>query len=206
MIGIIDYEVGNTKSVLNALAYIGYDAVVTRDPDTLSACSHLLLPGVGAFGEGMRNIVSLGIQDLLLKEVLENRKPILGICLGLQLLAESSSEHGYHRGLSFLPGDVVEFQLRDFSLKKTHMGWNDVNFTRSHPLLARIPFPRASFYFVHSFHLQGKQTEYQLGSTTYGYEFPSLIVKENIVAAQFHPEKSQDNGLQLLQNFCSWVP
>jgi glutamine amidotransferase len=197
---------GNVRSVHNALDLLGIDAVVTAEPGVIASAERLILPGVGAFGDAMANLRSRGLVEVLSREVLEKRKPFLGICLGMQLVAKLSSEHGKHDGLGWFDADVVRFDLPHDGLKVPHMGWNDINPHLAHPLLRGLRADQFVFYFVHSFHVVCRDPEDVVATCTYGYPFAAAIGRDNIFATQFHPEKSQDNGLQILRNFAEWAP
>jgi imidazole glycerol-phosphate synthase subunit HisH len=197
---------GNVRSMHNALDMLGIDAVVTADPDVIATAERLILPGVGAFGDAMGNLRTRGLVEVLSREVLEKRKPFLGVCLGMQLLARSSSEHGTHEGLGWFDADVVRFDLPHNGLKVPHMGWNDVATRKVHPLLHGLREDQFVFYFVHSFHVVCRDSDDVVADCEYGYPFAAAIARDNIFATQFHPEKSQDNGLQILRNFSEWAP
>lgn len=205
MIAIVDYGMGNIKSVLNALQYIGEDPVVTTDLKQIDDASHLILPGVGAFGDAMKNLFQRGLVEILNRQVFEKGKPLLGICLGLQLMAKNSQEHGHYDGLGWLDAEVVKFKSVKH-LKIPHMGWNDICLQNSHPLFLGIKKDELSFYFVHSYHIVCNKPENIVATCEYGVEFAAVICRDNIVATQFHPEKSQDNGIQLLENYIKWRP
>lgn len=205
MIAIIDYGMGNVRSVRNALEYIGEEAIVTADSGEIEQADRLILPGVGAFGDAMTNLETRGLPRLLGREVLERRKPFLGICLGLQLLAKTSAEHGRHAGLGWIDGEVVKFEPVS-GQKVPHMGWNDVHPEAAHPLLAGLRADQLCFYFVHSLHLVCKTVGDVIATCRYGRPFTAAIARGNIAAMQFHPEKSQDNGVQVLKNFATWKP
>jgi glutamine amidotransferase len=205
VIAIVDYGMGNVRSVRNALEFLGEDAVVTADRAVLAAADRLILPGVGAFGDAMRNLASRGLPELLHEQVIEKRKPLLGICLGLELLAKCSSEHGTNLGLGWIDARVVRFPSEP-RLRIPHMGWNDVQIDVIHPLFAGIRQRGDSFYFVHSFHMVCPDTRHVIATSEHGVRFAAAVAHDNIVATQFHPEKSQDNGLQLLRNFIRWQP
>ena len=205
MIAIIDYGMGNVRSVRNALEYIGEDAVVTADAVAIEHADRLILPGVGAFGDAMANLEARGLPRILSREVLERRKPFLGICLGLQLLAKTSAEHGRHVGLGWIDGEVLKFEPA-VGRKVPHMGWHDVRRESPHPLLAGLRADQLCFYFVHSFHLVCKAVGDVIATCHYGSPFTAAIARANIAAMQFHPEKSQDNGVQVLKNFAIWKP
>ena len=197
---------GNVRSVHNALDMLGLDAVVTADAEVIASAERLILPGVGAFGDAMSNLRSRGLVDVLSREVLDKRKPFIGVCLGMQLLAKSSAEHGTHEGLGWFDAEVVRFDLPHNGLKVPHMGWNDISPRGAHPLLHGLREDQFVFYFVHSFHVVCRDPDDVVASCEYGYPFAAAMARENIFATQFHPEKSQDNGLQILRNFAEWAP
>ena len=218
---IIDYGLGNVRSVANALQALGADVKLSRDPADFKAADGLILPGVGAFGDGMAQLRDLGLIPHLNEMVLQQQKPILGICLGMQLMAQSSTEGGrLHQGLGWLAADVVRFptdlqnsdlihslatdqsraKSKKCTLKVPHVGWNDVTVRRSCPVLG-LPGTVQSYYFVHSYLLQCHDLELMAGSCKYGTEFPAVVQKNNMLGVQFHPEKSQKHGLALLGNF-----
>lgn len=196
MIAIVDYGVGNLRSVQKALEQVGAVAVVTHDPTVLNAAQGVILPGVGAFGDAMANLRSRRLLVPVLRQV-EGGKPLLGICLGMQLLFDESEEMGQHPGLGLLPGRVVRFSDRE--LKVPHIGWNQLK-TAKGALLAGIA-PGAYAYFVHSYYAAPKEDADILATTEYGVEFASVVGRDKVWGAQFHPEKSQEVGLRLLQNF-----
>lgn len=207
MIAIVDYGVGNLRSVQKALELVGAAAVVSGDPEALAAARALVLPGVGAFGDGMANLAERRLVEPVRRHV-EAGKPLLGICLGMQLLFEESEEMGHHRGLGFLPGRVVRFPEGD--LKVPHVGWNRVwrngspRPAGSHGLLAGIAGGDHA-YFVHSYYVLPGEPGDVLATTEYGLAFASVVGRERIWGAQFHPEKSQEVGLRLLANFAALV-
>jgi len=192
MIAILDYEAGNIASVENALEKLGYDFVLTKDPKVAEQCSHLILPGQGRAGMAMKNLQKQNLISL----IQTTTKPFLGICLGMQLLA-NWSEEDQTQCLGIIPGQVKRFT--DTTLKVPHMGWNNVQFEQSSPLLLGIP-QNTYFYFVHSYYFD-TDSKYVLGTTQYGHEFAVIVAKDNFFATQFHPEKSGSWGLQLLKNF-----
>jgi len=192
MIAILDYEAGNIASVENALEKLGYDFVLTKDPKVAEQCSHLILPGQGRAGMAMKNLQKQNLISL----IQTTTKPFLGICLGMQLLA-NWSEEDQTQCLGIIPRQVKRFT--DTDLKVPHMGWNNVQFEQSSPLLLGIP-QNTYFYFVHSYYFD-TDSKYVLGTTQYGHEFAAIVAKNNIFATQFHPEKSGSWGLQLLKNF-----
>ncbi len=199
MIAIIDYNMGNLRSVQNAFDKLGVKTSIVKDPEKLSNFDKVILPGVGAFGDAMEHLKSSGMQEAIYTYA-QSGKPMLGVCLGMQLLFESSEEFGAHQGLGLIEGKVKAFDTAMFQspLKVPHMGWNDISVKKS-PLFRGLP---ESFYlyFVHSFHVACEE-QYILGKTHYGYDFPSCVQKENIYGFQPHPEKSHDSGLKILQNF-----
>ncbi len=202
MIAIVDYDMGNLRSVEKAFLKLGLEAKVTRSPKEILNASHIVLPGVGAFKDCMRNLDQYGLIDPLLKSI-EAGKPFLGICLGLQLLFEESTEFGVHKGLGVLKGRVVRFPSAGAEgLKVPHMGWNSINKKKESPLMNGIT-EGEYFYFVHSYYAAPDDAGATLTTTDYGLDFVSSIAKDNITACQFHPEKSQKAGLRVLKNFGS---
>jgi glutamine amidotransferase len=197
VIAILDYGMGNLRSAEKALERVGAEVEVTRDADRIRAAGGLVLPGVGAFPKAMTAVRELGF-DVLLREHVDAGKPALGICLGMQLLFESSSELGGATGLGLLDGEVVELDAP--GLKVPHIGWNEVAWTNGSPLAEGIQNP-AAFYHVHSFAPRPARAEDVLGRSTYGSEFASVVGRGNVFGVQFHPEKSGRDGLALLQNF-----
>lgn len=200
-IAIIDYGMGNLSSVANAFGSIGYLASITQNPDDLCQASHVVLPGVGAFGDGMKNLGSSGWLDILEEEVIEKRKPFLGICLGMQLLATMGTEYGLHKGLNWIPGTVNRIESNDSQIRVPHVGWNDVRILKKDGLYKNLGDSQV-FYFVHSyvFEVENKSSIIS-GLTCHGIEFVASLEKDNIYATQFHPEKSQKIGLKVLDNF-----
>jgi len=200
MIAIIDYGMGNLRSVQKAFEHVGLEAVVTSDAKTISSASKVVLPGVGAFPDCMRNLGQYGLIDVV-RETVESGKPFLGICLGLQLLFSESEEFGISKGLDIIKGRVVRFKGPEFAtLKVPHMGWNSIRIKRGAPALFDIP-DNCNVYFVHSFYVIPEDTNVIATTTSYGINFVSSIWKDNIFATQFHPEKSQTLGLAILKNF-----
>jgi imidazole glycerol-phosphate synthase subunit HisH len=201
MIAIIDYGMGNVGSVLNMCKRIGASAVLTRDAKTVEVASHLILPGVGAFGEGMRRLRDTGLVNVLNRRVREEGIPVLGICLGMQLMTHGSAE-SLGEGLGWLDAQTIPFQFSKQALKVPHMGWN-VARAKETALLFRGLSSDARFYFVHSYHLECGDTADIAATTSYGYEFTSSIQRNNVFGVQFHPEKSHRFGMSLLANFAS---
>jgi glutamine amidotransferase len=206
MIGIVDYRAGNLTSVARALRYLGEDCQITDDPEILSACSHIIFPGVGAAGEAMANLRQRKL-DHWINNWVADGIPVLGICLGTQVIFSSSEENNNTPCLDIVPGTVKRFpELVDAdgrALKIPHMGWNQVDFTRQHPVFRDIP-AGAEFYFVHSYYPDPVDDTWVIGQTEYGFTFCSAVARNNLVAVQFHPEKSGRPGLQILANFCRW--
>ena len=198
-VAIIDYEMGNLRSVQKAFEAIGCSATVTRSPQVIDDASHVVLPGVGAFGDCMRNLERFGLVSSVRKTI-EKGKPFLGICLGLQLLFTESEEFGAHHGLDILSGRVVRFRSTDAAMKIPHMGWNQITFASPMPILKGIP-GGSYLYFVHSFYVEPDDQSIIGTRTDYGTSFASGIWKDNLFACQFHPEKSQRWGMRILKNF-----
>lgn len=206
MIAIIDYEAGNLRSVERSLQHLGAPCCITQDREVIQRADRVIFPGVGAAGKAMADIRRLGL-DSILQQVYERGMPFLGICLGAQIILERSQEDDA-RCLGLVPGDVKAFPRplvngQGERLKVPHMGWNGVRLVRPHPVLKGIG-PEDEFYFVHSYHPMPALQDWILGMTGHGREFPSVIGRGNLIAAQFHPEKSGRPGLGLLENFCTW--
>ena len=203
MIAIIDYGMGNLRSVQKGFEKIGAEAVVTADPQVILAADKVVLPGVGAFRDCMRNLEQAGFVEPILRVIAEGR-PFLGICVGMQLLFTDSVEFGLYRGLNVIPGHVLRFpeqmQVAAEELKVPQMGWNQLHFQRRPPAFEGIE-DDSNVYFVHSYYVQPDHDDVIATTTDYGIEFCSSVWKDNIVATQFHPEKSQDVGLRILKNF-----
>jgi glutamine amidotransferase len=205
MIVIVDYGLGNLNSIANMLKKVGTQAVISSKPDVIGSAEKLILPGVGAFDAGMSNLNSSGLIPLLNKMVFEKKTPVLGLCLGMQLIA-SRSEEGRLAGLGWIDANVVRFKFSDeqSNLKIPHMSWNTLEMKKPHPLLSEID-SKPRFYFVHSYHLICTNTEDVLAKTEYGYAFDSVIAKGNIMGVQFHPEKSHKFGMKLLKNYAEKI-
>lgn len=198
MIVVVDYGMGNLRSVQKGFEKIGAHAIVSRDKSAIEQADHLVLPGVGAFPECMRNLKILGLIEII-KTFSSSGKPFLGICLGLQLLFDQSEEFGIHKGLGIIAGKVKAFD-RNMGLKIPHMGWNQVRIMKQSPLLSGVP-DGAYFYFVHSYYVNPTDLSDTMTETDYGITFTSAVCRGNIFAVQFHPEKSQEYGLKVLRNF-----
>ena len=201
MIAIVDYEMGNLKSVHKAFESVGHRATVTRDPQAIADASHVVLPGVGAFGDCMRNLERHGLVEPVLGAIRAG-KPFLGICLGFQLLFSESEEFGTHRGLGVIPGRVVRFASggSPTPMKVPHMGWNSIAIGKRSPVLDGVP-DGAFMYFVHSYYVVPDDRSVACTMTDYGQPFVSSVARDNIFACQFHPEKSQSEGLRIIRNF-----
>ncbi|HUT10705.1 MAG TPA: imidazole glycerol phosphate synthase subunit HisH, partial [Thermoguttaceae bacterium] len=198
LISIVDYGMGNLRSVQKGFEKVGHQAVVTSDPAVVAQAAKVVVPGVGAFEDAMAELRRRGLIEPIL-EAIHSDKPFLGICLGLQLLFERSYEYGEHEGLGVLAGEVVRFELPpEYSVP--HMGWNQISIPRRPPILQGIP-EGTHFYFVHSFYVVPKDEEVIATTTDYGGPFCSMIWRGNLFATQFHPEKSQSDGLRILKNF-----
>jgi glutamine amidotransferase len=200
MIGIVDYNMGNLASVKNAFKLLGYETKVESDPDKFHIYDKLILPGVGAYGDAMEHLKERSM-DKAIKSYAASGAPMLGICLGMQLLFESSQEFGRHEGLGLIKGHVQAFDTARFEhpLKVPHMGWNRM-FTKEHPLFKGLDNEHY-LYFVHSFHVVCEEPSNTIGRTEYGYSFTSAVANGNVMGIQPHPEKSHKNGLQILKNF-----
>jgi glutamine amidotransferase len=198
MIVIIDYGMGNLRSVQKAIEAVGSSAEITSDPDRVGRASKVILPGVGAFADAMAELRRTGLGEAF-REAVHQGKPCLGVCLGLQLLFDSSTEDGEHTGLGLLPGRVVRFPTQP-GLKVPHMGWNTLRVLKPAALLAGLP-PEPSVYFVHSYHAVAANPEDVAAEADYPDPFPALVGRGNLTACQFHPEKSQAIGLAMYANF-----
>jgi glutamine amidotransferase len=200
VIAIVDYNMGNLASVKNAFASLGEETIVESNPEKFKEYDKLILPGVGAFGDAMEHLRERNMIESL-REYALSKKPMLGICLGMQLLFESSEEFGKHEGLGLIKGHVKAFKEANFSepLKVPHMGWNRM-FTKEHPLFYGLD-ENHYLYFVHSYHAICNNADDSIGRTNYGYEFDSCIAHNNVMGIQPHPEKSHKNGLKILENF-----
>jgi len=214
-VAIIDYGSGNLRSAAKAFEHViaenalDFEVVVTSNPDDLRRASHIVLPGQGAFGDCMNGLKAVtGMIEALEEEVLARKKPFLGICVGMQLLATQGLEYGDHAGLGWIEGEVLPISPKDKSLKIPHMGWNVVTFTQgtTHPVLKNQQKDGAHFYFVHSFMFNCKNKDHVFGQADYGGDVTAIVGKANVLGVQFHPEKSQEAGLMLLNDFLLWNP
>lgn len=199
-IAIVDAGIGNLRSVQKAFEYLGATPLISHDPHTVLGADAIVLPGVGAFGDGMQGLRQNGL-DRALCQFIESGRLFLGICVGLQLLFTESEEMGSHRGLGVLPGRVVRFPQ---SLTVPHMGWNQLHRRREHPLLKGVP-DGAFVYFAHSYHATTDDEAILIATTDYGEHFPSIVARDNVWGVQFHPEKSGRVGLTILRNFLEYL-
>lgn len=199
-IGIINYQIGNIRSVANAFDTVANSVEIITKPEELSKAEKVVLPGVGSFEDGMRNLQRLGWIDVLEEEVIKNNKPFLGICLGMQMLGSHSTENGYHKGLNWIPGAVKKISVPNNSFRIPHIGWDNVNIPRNSRLFENCR-DSLDFYFVHSYAFCPVDHSVISGTCDYGINFVAAVEKENICGTQFHPEKSQKSGLALLKNF-----
>lgn len=197
-IGVIDYGMGNRRSVEKALEHVGAHAAITNDHDVLRRCDALVLPGVGAFPQAMRNLNALGLSDLI-RELAGRGTPLLGICLGMQLLFDSSEEMRGAAGLGLIGGEVT--RLNAGALRVPHIGWNEVRFERPSALTAELPKSGRPFYHVHSFAARPSDPETIIGTTQYRERFATMVARDNVFGVQFHPEKSSQDGLRMLHSF-----
>ena len=202
MLHIIDYGMGNLRSVQKAFEHLGVEAVITTNPRDLVSADHVILPGVGAFRDAIAELKRLDFVPAI-RDAVASGKPFLGICLGLQLLFDVSYEDGEHEGLGIVPGKVIRFAPQP-ELKVPHMGWNSLRFPQTHPILGGIA-PDSHVYFVHSYHVVPTDPSVIAATSDHGGAFVAMIAQGNLTATQFHPEKSQKVGLQLLKNFAGLV-
>lgn len=203
MIGIVDYGMGNILSVKNALEYIGADVTICARAEEIDDMEKLVLPGVGSFGDCMNNLKELGFIKALNKAVMIEKKPILGICLGMQVMAAKGYEGGQFDGLGWFDAEVVRLDPENKKFRVPHVGWNDVTLKMDSMLFEGIP-ETADLYFVHSYYMKCRDKSDILAEFDYSGSFTAAVAKNNIVATQFHPEKSQDHGLTMLRNFDAW--
>jgi len=201
MITVIDYGMGNLRSVVKAVEKYTGQVRLSADPASIASSKALIMPGDGAFGRAMENLRERGWIPPLLEHI-RNGGYFLGICLGYQLLFTSSDEFGHHEGLGIIPGRVVRFKLQD--LKVPHMGWNNVKFSGTSPFLDGVK-SGSYFYFIHSFYPEAEGREWIIGEVDYGITFPCIVGRGNLIATQFHPEKSHSVGLKIVENFISRV-
>ena len=200
MVAIIDYDAGNIKSVEKALISLGAETVLTRDPEVILSADHIILPGVGAFGDAMSKLYHYGLVEVI-REAVKRNIPFLGICLGLQLMFEFSEESPGVEGLKLLPGKILKIPAEE-GLKIPHIGWNSLVYPNEGRLYKGIP-ENSYVYFVHSYYLKAEEEDIVTAATEYGTFIHASVEKDNIFACQFHPEKSSDVGLTILKNFIS---
>lgn len=196
---MIDYGASNIRSAQKAFEHVGTLITLTADPQIVRQAHKLVLPGVGAFGAGMAALRTRGL-DAAISDKMREGAPLLGICLGMQFLFENSDEMGHHAGLGLIPGHVTRFDLAETNLKVPHMGWNQIEHKENHPLLRGVP-DGAFAYFVHSYYCVPTNGEDIIAGTRHGHAFTSIVARDNVFGIQFHPEKSQRYGLQILRNF-----
>lgn len=203
MVGIIDYGMGNLLSVYKAFEFVGADVEVFSDPNQMHMYSHLVLPGVGAFRDCIKNLSEKGFVEPLNENVLVKQKPILGICLGMQVMAAKGYENGYFNGLGWFDAEVTRLTPDQSSYRVPHVGWTEISSRKDCPLFKGIP-GNADFYFVHSYYAKCADPAHVAATFEYGGNFTASIYKNNIFGTQFHPEKSQEYGLRILENFIKW--
>lgn len=204
MIGVLDYGMGNLSSVTNALDYLGIDNQIVNSEEGFSTISHLIIPGVGSYAKAMENIHAKHYFNLI-QEFGNSGKPILGICLGMQLLSTFGTEPFRTDGLGLIQGEVVQLP-KELGIRIPHVGWNGIKMSNSHPILEDVKL-KADFYFVHSYYFSQVSEENIVTFTDYGFAFPSIVCNsaQNVIGIQFHPEKSQKQGLQILENFSQYT-
>lgn len=206
MVGVIDYGMGNLLSVYNAFDYLGEEVKICKYPEDLKDVDHIVIPGVGAFKDCIDLISQSGFLQELEEQVVKKAKPTLGICLGMQVMAKKGHEFGVHNGLGWFDAEVVKIDIQNTDLKLPNIGWNEIKQKIEHPLFKGIS-NMSDFYLVHSFFMDCVDKTDVIATYEYGEnQITAAILKDNIFATQFHPEKSQDNGLKLLSNFINWKP
>ena len=197
---------GNLLSVFNAFDYLGEDVIICKEPEELKKASKVVIPGVGAFKDCIKSLNSSGFSEALHQEVVLGGKPTLGICLGMQVMGTRSFEFGEFEGLGWFDSDVIKINIENTGLKLPNIGWNEIQYKRDHHIFDGIK-ESSDFYLVHSYYMKCKNPDNVLATYKYGdEEITAAVIKDNILATQFHPEKSQDHGLSLLDNFISWNP
>lgn len=205
MIAIVDYGMGNLLSVYNAFDYLGADVKICNHPEEIKHADRIVIPGVGAFKDCIEKITNTGFLNALNEEVIVKAKPTLGICLGMQVMAKKSFEGGEHKGLGWFDAEVVRLTPNDEQLRVPNIGWNTIDYNREIALFKGLPL-NPDFYLVHSFYMKANDKSDIVATYDYTYPVTAAVLKDNIFATQFHPEKSQDYGLQLLDNFIVWKP
>ena len=204
-IAIVDYGMGNLRSVYNALDILGHEADLVNDPSKLQNYDHVILPGVGSFRVCMENLRKIGFDQAVI-EYVQSGNPLMGVCLGMQILASKGYEDGVTAGLNLIPGEIKKFSTEDLSIKIPHVGWNDVEFKWTDNPVGKGIKKKDTFYFTHSFYFECSDKSHIIAETNHGVNFTSAVFRDNIFATQFHPEKSQEMGLRLFKNFISWKP
>lgn len=204
-VGVVDYGMGNLLSVYNALYTLGADVQYCQTPEQINAAERLVLPGVGAFRDCIQQLHQRGLVEALTQAVKVAGKPILGICLGMQVMAQRSHEGGMYEGLGWFKAEVKRLKPGPEQLRIPHIGWNNIEQRQSHPVLAGLP-ASPDFYFVHSYALVCEDASELIATCDYGQAVTAMVARDNMVATQFHPEKSQDYGLRMLENFLDWSP
>lgn len=206
MIAVVDYGMGNLRSMAKAIEHVGGEPVVTSNAGDLRDAERIVLPGVGAFGESIANLTATGLVDVLEEEVLEKGKPFLGVCVGMQLLGRESVEHGRHAGLGWLDAAVLPIEFTRPELRVPHTGWNEIEVVAGHDgPLGRVR-PHEAFYFNHSFHVVPEDKSLVAAQCEHGAQIVAAVARDNLLAVQFHPEKSQQAGLEFLADFLVWEP
>jgi glutamine amidotransferase len=205
MIGIVDYGMGNLLSVFNAFDYLGAETKICHRPEEIEHCEKIVLPGVGAFENCMHNLQKMNLIDALNDFALTKKRPVLGICLGMQAMAKKSYEYGEHAGLGWFDAEVIRITPQDSTLRVPHVGWNGIIYRKESPLFAGLP-EDPDFYFVHSYFMKCKDNDDVDATVEYGSTYTASVRRGNIFATQFHPEKSQDYGLKIIENFLNWLP
>lgn len=205
MIGIVDYGMGNLKSVLSAFEYIGSAVKICVMPEDLKSVDKIVIPGVGAIEQCVQKLSATGFAEALNEEVLRKAKPTLGICLGMQVMCKRSYENGEHICLGWFDADVIKLHPDNENMKVPNIGWNRIIYNKSLSLFNGLP-EIVDLYLVHSYYVNAKNENEVVASYNYGHKVTAAILKDNIFATQFHPEKSQDMGLRILQNFIKWNP
>ncbi len=205
MIGIVDYGMGNLRSVFNAFEYLGVGVRICSNPEDLNRVDRIVLPGVGAIGQCISKLNESGFSESLQEQVIKLAKPTLGICLGMQVMAKQSFEGGIHTCLGWFDADVIRLNPRNSELKVPNIGWNTIEYNKEVTLFKGLP-KKADFYLVHSYQVNIKNDSERVALYHHGETVTAAILKNNIFATQFHPEKSQDLGLTILENFINWKP
>jgi imidazole glycerol-phosphate synthase subunit HisH len=205
MIGIIDYGMGNLLSVHSAFEYLGADAVICKHPEELKNMDRIVIPGVGAFKDCIHKLKQTGFEQALNEEVIDKGKPTLGICLGMQVMATKSFEGGEFEGLGWFDAEVIRLAPSEANLRVPNIGWNDVSYNTSVFLFNGLP-SHPDFYLVHSYFMNASNTSDIVATYDYSHSVTAAVLKDNIFATQFHPEKSQEHGLKVLENFIEWKP